>query len=90
MCEKIRKNSVLQELASVHKKMVAQIILRWHYQNEVVPIVATTNHLHMRENVEIFDFELSGMEMEQIDSLDEEYVMLPGNGIDDPNYRFNL
>ena len=90
MCEKIRTNPVLQELAEKYSKTIAQIILRWHYQNGVVPVVATTSPAHMRENRDIFDFDISSEDMEKIEGIDEQYVMLPGNGIDDPNYIYNL
>ena len=90
MCERIRQNKVLQELAHRHGKTIAQIILRWHYQNNVVPIVATQNPVHMRENLDVFDFSLSEEEMQMIEAQDEGYVILLGNGIDDPNYIYNL
>lgn len=90
ICEKIRENKVLQDLAHTHKKTIAQIIIRWHYQNNVVPVIATKNPVHMRENLDIFDFSLSEEEMQMVEAQDEGYVMFPGNGIDDPNYIYNL
>ena len=90
MCEKIRQNNILQELAHRHGKTIAQIIIRWHYQNNVIPVVATQNPIHMREYADIFEFSLSEAEMQLIEDQDEGYVMLPGNGIDDPNYVYNL
>jgi len=90
MCERIRNSKVLRELARVHNKTIAQIIVRWHYQNGVVPIIATMSGEHMQENQDIFDFELTSAEMDSIEGMDERYVMLPGNGIDDPRYIYNL
>lgn len=90
MCDKIRNNPILQELSSKYGKTVAQIILRWHYQNGIVPVVATRSSVHIQENKNIFDFEISTADMEQIEMLNEDYVMLVGNGIDDPNYIYNL
>ncbi|WP_315374160.1 aldo/keto reductase [uncultured Selenomonas sp.] len=90
MYEKIRQNRVLQEIAHRHEKTIPQIIIRWHYQNDVVPVVATQSSIHMQENADIFDFSLSETEMQQIEDQDEGYVILPGNGIDNPNYIYNL
>lgn len=90
MCEKICASKTLQELAARHGKSIAQIIIRWHYQNGVVPVVATTSAEHMRENQDIFNFELSEQEIAAIEALDEGYVLLPGCGITDPNYIYNL
>ena len=90
MCEKIRENTALQDLARTHKKTIAQIIIRWHYQNHVIPVVATKSPVHMCENLDIFDFSLSEEEMQMVEAQNEGYVMLPGNGIDDPNYIYNL
>ena len=90
MCEKIRMNPALQELAKKYGKSITQIILRWHYQNGIIPIVATTSLTHMEENMDIFNFDISQEDVGKIEDLDEQYVMLPGNGIDDPNYIYNL
>lgn len=90
ICEKIRENKALQDLARTHKKTIAQIIIRWHYQNNVIPVIATKTPVHMCENLDIFDFSLSEEEMQMVEAQNEGYVMLPGNGIDDPNYIYNL
>ena len=90
MSSKITNNSVLQELAKKHNKSIAQIILRWHFQNKVIPVVATVSERHMKENLDIFDFELSSDEMNMIESINENYVMLDSDGIDNPNYIYNL
>lgn len=90
MSPKIRNNSVLKDLANKHNKSIAQIILRWHFQNNVIPVVATVSENHMKENLDIFDFELSLDEMNMIESINEDYVMLDSDGIDNPNYIYNL
>ena len=90
MCSMIRQNEVLKELAKKYNKTIAQIIVRWHYQNGVVPIIATKSAAHMDENADIFDFALSEYDMEMIESIDQGEVMLSGNGVDDPRYIWNL
>lgn len=86
----IRQNEVLKGLAKKYNKTIAQIIVRWHYQNGVVPIIATKSAAHMNENMDIFDFELSESDMDMIESIDQGEVLLPGNGVDDTRYIWNL
>ena len=51
-------------------KPVAQIVLRWLVQREIVPVVKSVNPVRMKENLDIFDFVLSEEEMKQIATLD--------------------
>lgn len=60
----------LKNIANIHNKTVAQVILRWHIQRNVVVIPKTTHIERMKENFDIFDFELTADEMEQIAQLD--------------------
>ena len=90
MCEKVRQCNVLLSLSRQHHKTVTQIILRWHMQHVIVPIIATVSEEHMKENLNCGDFMLSQAEMCMIDALNEDYVMLDANGIDDPNYIYNI
>lgn len=90
MSPAIRNNAVLQKIAKKYGKTIAQVIVRWHYQNGVVPIIATKSRAHMKENKDIFDFALTEEDTTRIDSIDQGEVMLPGNGVDDPRYIYNL
>jgi len=63
-------DSVLQKIAAKHGKSVAQVILRWHLQRGTVVIPGSKNPAHIKENAEIFDFELSADEMAQIAALE--------------------
>ncbi|MDQ0273631.1 aldo/keto reductase [Cytobacillus purgationiresistens] len=71
----------LRFIASKHDKTPAQVILRWHLQNEVIIIPKTINEARLQENADIFDFELSLDEMGQIDALNmnERYGSNPDN-----------
>lgn len=80
----------LHTLAEKYRKTTVQIILRWHYQNGIIPVVNTFDKAHMRENLDVFDFVLTEEEMKGIDALDRGMVLLDSNGIDDPNYIYNL
>ncbi len=66
----IFQNEVLLSLASKHNKSVAQIILRWLTQRNIVVIPKSVRKERMVENFNVFDFELSHEEMETIKSLD--------------------
>ena len=44
----------------------------------------------MRENLDIFDFELTDEEMKAVDSLNKNKILLDSHGIDDPNYVYNF
>ena len=46
-----------------------QVVLRWHVQNGIVPVVRTLNPKHQQENLGIFDFTLTAEEMTQIDGI---------------------
>ena len=63
-------NEVISEIASSHGKSPAQIILRWNLQKGVVVIPGSSNPDHIKENTELFDFELTDEEMDLINSLD--------------------
>lgn len=58
------------EIARAHNKSSAQVILRWNLQKSVVVIPGSSNPEHIRENLDIFDFELTPEEMDRINALD--------------------
>ena len=64
------ENETLRTLAAAHNKTVAQVVLRWLVQRNIVPLVKSANPERMRENLEIFDFALTDAEMQQITALD--------------------
>ncbi|HET7412588.1 MAG TPA: aldo/keto reductase [Pararhizobium sp.] len=66
----VLKAEAVQQAVAAHKKSPAQIVLRWHVQQEgVVCIPRTSRTERLAENAAIFDFELSAMEMEAIGAL---------------------
>ncbi len=58
------------EIADAHGVSVAQVILRWDLQNGVVVIPGSSNPDHIKENISLFDFELTEEEMATIANLD--------------------
>jgi methylglyoxal/glyoxal reductase len=59
----------LLEISNKYGKSSAQVILRWDLQNEVVTIPKSVTPHRIKENADIFDFELTAEEMEKIDAL---------------------
>ena len=65
-------NEVIMDLAEKYGKSSAQVILRWHLQAGYIAIPGSSNPDHIAENYDIFDFELTPGEMEQIRRLDRQ------------------
>ncbi len=63
-------NKTIKEIAEAHGKSPAQIILRWDLQHGVAVIPGSSNPAHQKENISVFDFELTPEEMARIDALD--------------------
>ncbi|KAB7652319.1 aldo/keto reductase [Sutterella faecalis] len=68
--EALLTDPVLNAIGRAHGKSAAQVILRWDLQRGIVVIPGSSNPAHIRENTEIFDFELSEEEMSRIAKLD--------------------
>lgn len=63
-------NDVITKIADEHKVSSAQVILRWNLQKSVVVIPGSSNPEHIKENTEIYHFELTENQMNQINTLD--------------------
>lgn len=63
-------NEVLAGIGKKYNKSVAQVILRWLVQRNVVALSKTTDIEKMKENINIFDFDLSSEDMQEIAKLD--------------------
>lgn len=63
------ENPLLAEIAGRRGKSTAQIILRWVIQNGVLPLVKSVHADRIRENLNVFDFELTAEEMSAIAAL---------------------
>ena len=62
--------AVFSEFGRKYGKSNVQIILRWHIQEGNIIFPKSTNPAHIRDNSDIFDFELTEDEMKQIEALD--------------------
>jgi diketogulonate reductase-like aldo/keto reductase len=68
--EALFSNPVLNKIAKAHGRDVSQIILRWHMQKNVIAIPRSSNNSHIKNNISIWDFELTVAEMNEIEKLD--------------------
>lgn len=64
-------DETISAIAAAHGKTSAQVILRWHLQAGNIAIPGSSNEDHIQENFEIFDFNLTDEEMEQMTALDK-------------------
>ena len=68
MDERLRK-TVLVPIAKKYNKTTAQVILRWHIQIGNIPIVNSTKPNHIKENAEVYDFQLTPDEVSAITAI---------------------
>ncbi|PEJ56490.1 MULTISPECIES: aldo/keto reductase [unclassified Bacillus (in: firmicutes)] len=78
------ENETLLEIANKHNKSIAQVVLRWHLQNGIVIIPKSIKEHRIQENANLFDFELTQEDMEQINSLNQNHRVGP----DPDNFDF--
>lgn len=64
---------LLINIGQKYQKSSSQVTLRWHVQKDLIVIPKSVNPLRIAENIQIFDFELTDTEMQQIDSLNEDF-----------------
>jgi diketogulonate reductase-like aldo/keto reductase len=64
------EDPVIAAIASAHAKTAAQVMLRWGLQHGRSVIPKSTRPSRIEENIDVFDFELTGDEMKAIDGLD--------------------
>lgn len=77
-------HELVQEIAAKYNKSVAQVILRWDLQHDIITIPKSINESRIIENADIFDFELSAEDMQKIDSLNRNERF----GSDPDNFNF--
>ncbi|WP_175988090.1 aldo/keto reductase [Bacillus sp. Marseille-Q1617] len=69
---RVLDETILKQIAEKHGKSAAQVILRWHLQNDVVIIPKSVHSNRIKENADLFNFELSTDEMNQINDLNQD------------------
>ncbi len=68
--ESVLDDPEIDSIAEAKGKTPGQIVLRWAVQRGTVTIPKTSTVAHLKDNIEIFDFDLSDAEMTRIDRLD--------------------
>ena len=63
-------NEVLQAIGEKHNKSIAQVILRWLYQRGIVSLAKSVHEERIKENFDIYLFELDNDDMKKIETLD--------------------
>lgn len=63
-------DETISAIAAEHEVSSAQVILRWNLQKGVVVIPGSSNPEHIKENLDLFGFELTAEEMAAINALD--------------------
>ncbi|MBQ6511257.1 aldo/keto reductase [Methanobrevibacter sp.] len=79
----IFNNPILSEIGSKYEKSVAQVILRWLIQRDIVVFPKSTKESRMLENADVFDFELTDEDMEKIKELE---TGVPIVEVDNPEF----
>lgn len=67
----ILNNTVLAEIAAKYNKTVAQVVLRWDIQQNILLVVKSVRPERMLSNAQVFDFELQPEDMDKINALNE-------------------
>lgn len=73
----IFETKTLEGIGNKYNKSIAQVCLRWHYQRGIVAIPRSSNKVHMMENLNVFDFELSAGDIQEIEKLDLNTTVFP-------------
>ncbi|TSI03999.1 aldo/keto reductase [Lysinibacillus sp. BW-2-10] len=68
----ILQDEVITTIASEVGKTAAQVILRWHYQQDIITIPKSVTPTRIEENMQIFDFELSNEQLAQINNINKD------------------
>jgi diketogulonate reductase-like aldo/keto reductase len=68
---RVADDTTLGDIADNYDKTPVQVALRWAVQHGVVSIPRSSDHDHIEENIDVFDFELSERDMQRINNLDE-------------------
>ncbi len=66
-------NKTIQEISGKYSKSPAQVMLRWAVQHDVIPIPKSSHRERIKENAEIFDFNIEDRDMEKLNVLNENY-----------------
>lgn len=80
---KMLSNKELIKISEKYNKSVAQICLKWCLQNEVIPLPKSQNESRMKQNLELFNFEISNEDMNIINNME----FFAGSNMDPDNFN---
>ena len=67
--KKLLSENVLVDIGKKYNKSVVQVLIRWSIQKGNIVLPRSVNPIHIKENFDVFDFEISNEEMEKIENL---------------------
>lgn len=70
---RLLEDPVLSKIANTYGKTIAQIIIRWHLQSDLIVIPKSVTPSRIKENAQVFDFSLTEEEMKGIDGLNQDW-----------------
>ncbi|QNG17454.1 aldo/keto reductase [Rhodococcus triatomae] len=62
---------IIARIADRHSKTPAQILIRWHLQNGLIVIPKSVHEERIAQNIDVYDFELTDLDLSEIDTLDD-------------------
>ena len=77
MNAQILGDETLNQIGKEVNKSAAQVVIRWDMQHGVIVIPKSVTPQRIEENINVFDFELTDEQMEQIDSLNKDQRIGP-------------
>lgn len=82
----VLNDETLIHIGEAHGKSSAQVTIRWHLQNGIITIPKSVTPHRIAENFNVFDFELTPQEMQQINALNRDERV----GKDPDNFHFDI
>lgn len=82
----VLNDPAILEISQEVGKTVAQVVLRWHLQNDTIIIPKSVTPSRIEENAQIFDFELTPKQMDKLQSLNRNHRF----GQDPDNFKFDF
>ncbi len=62
---------IITRIGDRHSKTAAQVLIRWHLQNGLIVIPKSVHDARIAQNIDVFDFELTDLDLSEIDTLDD-------------------
>src|SRR5690606_29578347 len=70
---RLLEDPVLEKIAEAHGKSIAQVVIRWHLQSNLIVIPKSVTPSRIVENADVYNFSLSEEEMKMIDGLNQDW-----------------